>query len=197
MNIKLFNIAMFTMGAAVGSLVTWKIMKDRCERTIQDEVSAFKNDWVKMTHEDGAKYAADIETDEEDVEEEDEWDDETYTEYHTLAHSYDHNCEEGGGDEVPYVNGPYTITPDEFGDERGYEPWYLSYYSDGVLADTWDVEHDIEETIGEDALEHFGDYTNNIVHVRNERLERDYEVAKDSRTYSEVISKKPLMNENA
>lgn len=197
MNIKLFNIVTFTMGAAVGSLVTWKIMKDRCERTIQDEISAFKNDWVKMTREDGADYNVDIETDKEDIEEEGDWDDEEYSEYATLAHSYDHNCEEGGGDEVPYVNGPYVIPPEDFGGERDFDHWLLSYFSDGVLADDYGVTYDIEETIGEEALEHFGDYTEDVVHVRNERLQCEYEISKDPRTYDEAMTIIPRMNEHA
>ena len=197
MNSKLFNIAMFTMGVAIGSLVTWKIMKDRCERTIQDEVSAFKNDWVKMTREDNAEYSVDDENDDsidEDADEDDEYDDDDYSEYHTLAHSYDYNCEEGGGDEVPYVNGPYVITPEEFGGERDFDHWCLSYHSDGVLADTYGVKFDVEETIGEDALDHFGDYAEDVVHIRNERLQCEYEVVKDPRTYDEAMSSDPHMS---
>lgn len=181
MNIKLFNVFMFAFGATVGSVVTWKIMKDRCERMIQDEVDAFKNDWVKMTREDDTEYTVQADEDEE-------FDDDTRAEYHSLAHSYDYNCEEGGGDEVPYVNGPYVISPDEFGGERDYEAWCLSYYNDGVLADDWQVTYDIEDTIGEDALEHFGDYTDDIVHVRNERLQCDYEVTKDPRNFKDLLS---------
>lgn len=196
MNNKLFNVAMFAIGAAVGSVVTWKIMKDRCERMIQDEVDAFKKDWVKITREDDAKYTVDEEDgdDPDDYDEDDEYDDDTYSEYRTLAHSYDHNYEEGGGDEVPYVNGPQVISPDEFGSERDFEAWCLSYYKDGVLADDWQKQYDIEETIGEDALEHFGDYAEDIVHVRNERLQCDYEVTRDPRKFADIIANDPHMS---
>ena len=197
MNSKLFNVAMFTIGAAIGSIVTWKIMKDRCERMIQDEVSAFKEDWVKMTRENDAEYTVDVKNDEKTVDEktyEDEYDDDTRSEYHSLAHSYDHNCEEGGGDEIPYINGPYVISPDKFGEERDFEAWCLSYYNDGVLADDWQVTYDIENTIGEDALEHFGDYTDDVVHVRNERLQCDYEVTKDPRNFADILSNDPHMS---
>ena len=54
------------------------------------------------------------------------------------------------------------------------------------MADDWGIEKDIEETIGEDALDHFGDYAEEVVHVRNEREELDYEVTLDPRRYVDV-----------
>ena len=192
MNNKMFNVAMFAIGAAVGSIVTWKIMKDRCERMIQDEVKAFKEDWVKMTREDEIEYT--VRTENDDELDEDEYDDEDYSEYHTLAHSYSKNDEEGGGDEVPYINGPYVISPDDFGIERDYAAWCLTYFNDGILADDYGQTYDIEEIIGEDALNHFGDYTDGVVHVCNERTLCYYEVTEDPRDFAEVHPDIPHMS---
>ena len=197
---KLCNVLMFATGAAIGSLVTWKVAKTRYEQMIQDEVNAFKEDYVRCMR--GC--------DEDDVQNEDNQgevddddpDDPEMNMYLDLAHMYDQsgdeteNDEEGVGDEeVPYINGPYVITPTDFADGNYDHALHsLTYYSDGVLADDWLVELDIEETIGEESLDHFGDYAEDVVHVRNERLNADYEVARDPRTYAEMAANAPLMH---
>ena len=124
-------------------------------------------------------------------------------EYYKLVSKYrsvdddenDENNEEGDGsgdDEVPFINGPYVISPDEFSSSPpGYSAQPLDYFTDGILADGWGVKLDIEDTIGEEALEHFGEYADDLVYVRNERLEVDYEVTKDPRTYYEAARINP------
>jgi hypothetical protein len=74
----------------------------------------------------------------------------------------------------------------------------LTYYADDVLAleyadrDTgeikYDVIDDVEHTIGADSLTHFGEYEDDSVHVRNDRLECDYEILRDYRKFSDIIS---------
>lgn len=194
MNQKLFNVLVFAAGAAVGSLVTWKIMKDKCEHEIQQEVDAFKEEYARCMSEsssDETPVYDEEDWDDEWGEDDGDWDESDVIDYHKLANKYNtggivaENGGEGGGDiGVPYINGPYVITPEEY--SVGFNPCVVTYYADGVLADPWDVEMDIEETIGEDALEHFGDHAEDVVHVRNERLEVDYEVVKDPRNYADV-----------
>ena len=109
----------------------------------------------------------------------------------------DKNIEEGGnGDEndlgFPYINGPYVISAEDFNSSPpGYNAQPLDYFADGVLADGWGMPLDIEETIGEEALDHFGEEQDDIIYVRNERNEIDYEVTKDPRTYEEVRRMNP------
>ena len=192
MNQKFINVLAFTVGAAIGSLVTWKIMKDRCERFIREEVDAFKEDWGNLTRENGVDYNTD-DTDEEEEDLDEDGDPYEYgdRERHTydgivkMYHNYD---EKGGEDGVPYINGPYVINPDDFGSERDFAAWCLSYYADGVLADDWCEVYDVEETIGEEALEHFGDHVDDVVHVRNERLNADYEVTRDPRKFADIVA---------
>lgn len=83
---------------------------------------------------------------------------------------------------------PYLITPEEFGENEEYETIELNYYADGVLADdNDDVIDDISETIGDEALNHFGDHEDDAVFVRNETRKVDFEIVLDKRTYSEVV----------
>ena len=201
MNQKLINTFIFATGAAIGSLATWKIMKRKCDRIVQEEVDSFKATYSACM----GRHPSTTEPskkDNDDFDEEDaDPDDSDIFEYDRLTSTYkgaDEECEnveEGGvGDDIPYINGPYVISPDDFADGNyDYDCISLTYYADGILADDWGVKIDIDETIGDDALDHFGDYEDDIVHVRNERKREDYEVARDPRKYVDVVNDNPLM----
>lgn len=201
MNQKLFNVLLFTAGAAVGSLVTWKIVKDKYERIAQEEIDSVKETWARRnkvdSEDDTASENADVDEEDYDLRHESpEFNSADYHEYFKLADKYgksgdttENNGEGEGNDEVPYVNGPYVITPNEFGDGNyEHDIHGLTYYADGILANDWDETFDVDDTIGMDALAHFGDYEEDVVHVRNERLNADYEVVRDPRKYVDVVA---------
>lgn len=219
MNKKLFGAIMFAVGAAIGSAVTWKVVKTKYEQIAQEEIDSVKEEYASLMQKtkqiilNSATYKGPNDADEAAAMEDDEYypdDDERdfieqerqQIEYYKITSKYrssddteEDDDEEGGKgdeDEVPYINGPYVISPDEFASSPpGFNAQPLSYFADGVLADDWGVKLDIDETIGEDALEHFGDYVDDIVHVRNERTEIDYEVSRDPRTYADMLATNP------
>ena len=81
----------------------------------------------------------------------------------------------------------YIIRPDEFGEYDDYDTISLTYYADHILTDEDDeIVEDIEDKIGFDALNHFGEYEEDSVFVRNDRIKCDYEILLDQRKYSEV-----------
>ena len=68
----------------------------------------------------------------------------------------------------------------------------LTYYADGVLADENDeVIEDVEDAVGIDSLNRFGEYEDDSVFVRNDARKCDYEILLDQRTYSEVVEDMP------
>ena len=90
--------------------------------------------------------------------------------------------------EVDDTDKPYVIKPEDFGSIDEYEKVSLTYYSDGILADELDfVIEDVEDAVGKDSLNHFGEYEDDSVFVRNDRLECDYEILRDSRKYADVV----------
>ena len=95
--------------------------------------------------------------------------------------------EEGDMSDIPYI-----ISPDDFdnGNDIDHTMISLVYYNgDKVLADEQnEVIEDIADTVGEDFAEHFGEYEDDSVFVRNERLKCDYEIQKDNRSYSDVVN---------
>ena len=87
---------------------------------------------------------------------------------------------------------PYIISPDEFQEDMGYTAITFYYFADGVLTDeNQEIVDDVENSVGRDFADHFGDYEDDCVHVRNERLMCEYEILLDQRTYDEVAHAKP------
>jgi len=87
---------------------------------------------------------------------------------------------------------PYIVSLEEFMEERqDLDKITLTYYEgDDVLTDDRDVAIlDYEKNIGNDALSKFGHLSKdpNVVYVRNEKLEIDYEILKDHRSFSEAV----------
>ena len=202
MNKKLLNILVFTVGAAVGSAVTWKLVKNKYEQIANEEIASVKEEYADLLGRMKTKLQEDRNCENStDAENDIYTDDYDQAEYDELASIYrssdedEEDSEEGGKwdldeDEVPYMNAPYVITPDDFSSSPpGYNAQPLNYFADGVLTDDWGVVLDLDETIGEDSVEHFGEYVDDVVYVRDERLEIDYEVTRDPRTYKESLNR--------
>lgn len=103
---------------------------------------------------------------------------------------YSRSVEEKKGE--AFVEKPYVISPEEFGEFEEYEKISLTYYADKVLADENDEEvDDVDEIVGEESLNHFGEYEDDSVFVRNDRLKCDYEILLDQRNYSDVAKTMP------
>lgn len=210
MNNKLLNVVMFAVGAAIGSAVTWKLVKDKYEQIANDDIASVREEYkdllskMKKKLQESVEY---IEPETEETKEDHSKDDKKdaikeekeQVEYHQMVSRYrgSEDDKEGGEwdqneDEVQRINGPYVITPDEFSSSPpGYNVQPLDYFADGILADDWGMTLDIEETIGEESLDHIGEYVDDIVYVRNERTEIDYEVTRDPRTYQDALQTNP------
>ena len=87
---------------------------------------------------------------------------------------------------------PYVISPYDFGELDDYAQIELTYYLDGVLEDEdYHIVTDVDELIGPSALTSFGEYEDDSVFVRNDRLRTDFQILKDYRTYKEARSVGP------
>lgn len=83
---------------------------------------------------------------------------------------------------------PYVISPEEFG-ELDYEKISLTYYADDVLADEFDgLVENIDSIVGLESLNTFGEYEDDSVFVRNDKLRCDYEILKDLRRWEDVVN---------
>ena len=106
----------------------------------------------------------------------------------TDAKDYEFDLEEEKKKRRP--DRPYILEHDEFY-ESEYQAVTLTWYEgDEVLADEKD-EHipDIDKVVGEDNLLRFGAGSRdpNIIYVRNEKLEVDFEIVKNDGSYMEQV----------
>lgn len=88
------------------------------------------------------------------------------------------------------------ISPNELDEYDDYETISLTLYADGTLTDDNDEvlsEDEIEEIIGKDSLNHFGEYEEDSVFVRNDARKCDYEILKSLEDYAEVLARKPYL----
>lgn len=197
MNSKLLSFLAFVMGASVGSLATWKFVEKKYKQIAQEEIDSVKETYAKMRKDDLEAKQADleeakaklhsdasekVETPEVKPEEVKEYEDVIARHNYT---SYSNNINGKGGDVM--TDKPYIIPPEDFGDYPDYETISLTYYNDKVLTDEYnEIVDDIDDLIGEDSLNHFGEYEDDSVFVRNDALKVDYEILLDSANYSDI-----------
>lgn len=173
---------LFVAGAAVGSVVTWRFLKTKYEQITQEEIESVKEAFAakKAVDESPRGTRADIAVDEAASEDE-EMRDAVKEIIHDLG--YDEKKEEEEEDDVEK---PYVIPPEEFGD-CDYIQVSLTYYLDGVVTNDQDkIVGNVDELIGKESLSHFGEYEDDSVFVRNDKLKMDFEILKDYREYSEI-----------
>ena len=201
---KIINALMFAVGAAVGSAVTWKILKTKYDQLIQEEIDSVKEAFAYSYGRDDEE-SVDEKREEEDEEDDqsghgtrqidwdeledlDEEDDYIPTqadlnEYTRLTQNY--YDEKGGVYEVKKE--PYVIGPEDYGELDDYKMVELTYYLDCILEDDeCHIVTNADELIGTKALNTFGEYVDNVVFVRNDYLRTDYQIYKDYRTYDEA-----------
>lgn len=192
------NFAMFLAGATVGAAGAWFYCKRYYEQIAQEEIDSVKAAFAERKP-DALKNTKNFEDSTDDnkkkanmaklkpdlVDYAAKLQAEGYTNY--SAHNEKNNNEEA----ETVVDKPRVISPDEYGD-CDYTTISLTYYSDGVLADDEDeIVENIEDTVGADFAEHFGDYEMDSVHIRNDRRKCDYEICKDNRSYTTVTGIDP------
>lgn len=199
MNCKLFNVVSFAVGAAIGSAVTWKVLKSKYEQIAQDEIDDVK-----------AHYKKKLEALENATE--DKKEDTTPTGYSKLTndkpdimeyaakikdlHYADRDDDQVEDEEENYVeeeedsmkDEPYVISAEEF-DEIGYDTETLTYFADGILTDWYNEPVDNpEDMVGADTLANFDKLADgDTVFVRNENHATDYEIQRDYRNYKDVF----------
>lgn len=209
MNSTLKGVLIFVLGAAAGSLATWKLIEKKYKDIAQEEIDSVKDTFSKMKKNEYPDKLEDYPDFEEFDDSDDSYDSDdeepkseqkidrnnkpdiveyakilSETGYTNYADRQDKK--EKKGVEPVEDERPYVISPDEFGEKDGYENVTLTYYADGVLTDYFDnVISNIDEVVGLDSLDHFGEYEDDAVFVRNEKMETDYEILRDLRDFNE------------
>lgn len=171
----------FTLGAAVGSVAAWGLLKSRYEQRAKEEIEEVR-EYYRKKEEEYIEAIVDADVHASDWEPCDEEKPMTLDEYEALTKNY--TGQEGGSEEMREV--PYVITPEEFAADDEYQSESLTLYACGTLTDDFDNPiEDVPAMVG-DALDHFGEYEDDSVFVRNDQYKCNYEILKDLRTFEDV-----------
>ena len=210
----LINIATFAIGAAVGSVATWKLLKTKYENIAQEEIDSVKEafaeeaktnrepgeDEVKVAKAQTKAYNEIIKNVGYSVssgysEGIKDLNNEVSEKIKTIVAECDEIVNLGkeamvntGGKETMVKDGPYIIPPSDFGEDDEYEVSTLVCYADGVIteSDNGEIVDDVEGAIGDcDVRAHFGEYEDDSVFIRNEERKVDYEILRDTDNYYE------------
>ena len=178
------TIIAFIAGAAIGSFATWKYMNKLYSYNCCGEYIEEESEEENIEPSEPVDERAPSKFDKPDL-----------MQYAAIlkearyAVDISEDIEEEGGEEPMKHEKPYVIPPEEFGEEDEYETVSLFYHADGVLTDTENnVIENVEDIVGEDSLNHFGEYEDDSVFVRNDNLRKEYEILLDPQNYSDVDS---------
>lgn len=189
MNITWNKVLWFTAGAVIGAAVTSNYFKTKYERLYQEDVESVKRAFSMP------QQSEPVTDDTEGMDTREPTPEEVAT-YGSIisAQGYGEAVApvDSIGEEVKGVAKPHVISPAEFDTEDDYEAYSLNYFEDGILADEQgNVVEDVEGMVGRDSLNHFGEYEDDSVHVRNDALQCDFEILRDLRRYSDVYHNGP------
>ena len=174
------QILYFLAGAGLGAGLAWYLTKRHYESFLEDEIDSIRESYEeeKEFEDDKKIYRAKVRTlgyseeqetpivpiDEEDV-----------------------NADGTLKDEVNPFPGeeaehPYTIGPDAYHDEQLFDKATITYYTETDTLVT-DEEEFIEPDLIGDALSKFGEYEEDTVFVRNEKMGMDFEIIRVNGAY--------------
>lgn len=173
----------FIVGAVAAAIVTNKVVDKKYRQIADDEINSMR-EYYKKKYEQVPDPEAKSNKEEKEPEEEPSID-ELYQRYEDAV------CKKYyklilDDEESETVGKPYVIPPNELGD-TDYEIVEMVYYgADAVLADDDDKEvAEFDDLIGSDSLSRIGDYGTPSVCVRNDRLQKDFEILYDPGYYSQ------------
>lgn len=170
----------FVLGAAAGSLVTWKLIEKKYKDLADEEIASVSE-----------RYKSRYEQDKEEVVQVvKENNDKEVEGYKNILRDMNYKPDNDYTNYVDTLSNsaiPNIISPEDFGELTGYDTKSWTLYDDGVLTDDDDeIVIDPENIIG-DALHHIGEYADDAVYVRNHDIKCDYEILKHEKTYDEVF----------
>lgn len=110
----------------------------------------------------------------------------------------DHSAEEDSEPNEKFFGDPdaepIIIRPEEFGEDSSYETMTLLSYTDGLVSDdAFELIEDVRGAIG-DAVQHMGEFEEDVIHVRNDRLKVYYEVLRSEKSYQDdILRERPYL----
>lgn len=167
MNKYIIGILTFAAGAAVGSVVTWQLVKNKYEQIAQEEIDSVKEVFSKRSEKEKDVEKINVDKTHPNLDKPD------LSEYASILENNNYT-------EEPHIpeDAPYFITADEYGEFDDYGALLLTAFVDGTLVDDNDeIVDNPDEIVGEHTI--FSAYQNkeeDTIYVRNDQKKCDYEI---------------------
>lgn len=211
MSNKTVGLLAFIFGAAVGSITTLQLVKTRYQKIADEEVDSVKEafarrvDEIEEEAEEQIRHILNNSEDSNDVETEGKVaqvrnkadiataaaisKEKRYVNYSEFSNKGDKKVVIAEQPSEEDEGGPRIISPEEFG-EMGNEKITLLYWADDVLSyEDGDIPKNISDLVGDEFQDHFGEYEEDSVFIRNEQIGVDYEILSETRKHSKVFPK--------
>lgn len=189
MNNTIGNLIIFSSGVAIGVAASWKFFETKYKKISQEEIDSVKKVFSLNKENNESTFEPDRNPENDESKENklrgmrvkigpvDE--------YAKFVKDLGYTDEEKGVENMH--KRPYILSPDEFGELANYDTESLTYYADGVLTDESNNPiEDVGAIIVEDFADHFGEYEDDSVFVRNDDRKTDYEILRDERNFSDL-----------
>lgn len=152
------KVLIFSLGVVAGAVASWFVAREKYRKIADDEIASVKEVFQRKKKEEAEEK-------------------ETYCD---LVDAYDtESVDDDLAEDKDDSMHPYIIEPEEYGNKADNECTVLMWYGDDILTDTYGVNvDDIDNTVGREFIAHFGDNPEepDVVYVRNDRLEMDYQI---------------------
>lgn len=173
MNKGLGYFMTFALGMGIGSILTWQILKTKYEKIADEEIESVKN--MLLKRKDDEKQLDDIINTNKYIQQ---------TDYSSISKKTQNKKREAEVRKPDFE----VIPNDEYGLIEEYDEVSLIHYIDGILADDMDEKvENIEEKVGSNYASHFGEYDENTVCIRNDKLKTYYEITFDESKYTDIL----------
>ena len=208
----LFGLGGLLLGAALGSVVTWRVVKERYDSYAKAEIEEVRQFYKNKLNNERQKKAKKVEVEEDTPKPVKNSKDKIV--YEKMAANYGdieqtdplpqrNTVEEAMAifnvsEDDPRIierrtSMVYIISADEFSEEMPhYDKTTITYWDgDKTLADEQELPiPGVRETVGYHALDNFGWFSNdpNVVYVRNERFSLDLEVVRNPGRYEVEVA---------
>lgn len=220
MNKSIIAVAGFVLGVAAGAAGSWYICKTKYEQIAQEEIDSVKAVFSKRLAEANEEMKKHVPFKKDDVVQPDDNNDSVAEDVdeenatittvedgvstiEEVKQLIDYSGYSASSEEIEkkmkQSTKPYIISREELGDYPEYDLIELTYFADEVLCDDgMEPIDNVEEIVGSEWVNHFGEYDADTVYVRNDRLKADYVVVTDPQTYEEYqleeeLSKKGVL----
>ena len=150
------------IGGLIGSLITYFAVKKKFEKKADKEIEEVRETYSQLTKQE-------TKATEEPVK---------------VVESVKHVTPNVSIEHALFVDPeePHAIPMELYISDDDYDKETLIYYEeDEVLTDQFDHVLDVNDVIGRDSLDHFGEEDEDILYVRNKRVMTDYEVILEHR----------------